>query len=165
MASDFISIKDAASICGKSEQTIRRLIKAKKHSVKIKKSRTPQGFNYMIDRTSLMAYYGIKPMAAEKAEKAVAKEEAAKPSAPAAEKAKVADKDIKELLTNRSHKVLVEYAPVEEFNKTLRTLIKQHSQEKENLFKLVEAFQNKVVTLETKLKSAEADGRKWYKFW
>jgi mRNA-degrading endonuclease YafQ of YafQ-DinJ toxin-antitoxin module len=61
--------------------------------------------------------------------------------------------------------VLVDYAPVQEFNQTLQVLIKQHSKEKENLFKLIEAFQNKVVTLETKLKSTEEKGKSWYRFW
>jgi len=44
-------------------------------------------------------------------------------------------------------------------------LLKQHAQEKENLFKLVEAFQNKVVSLETKMKVADSESSRWYKFW
>lgn len=175
MVEKYISINEAADLSGRSQQTIRRIIKAKK--VKYKKIKTPQGFNYEIELQSLMDFYELdesisaattpsnqdqivtQSTQAESVERPVAK--------PLVSEEQGLDEaqTIKNLLDNRGHKVLVDYAPVQEFNQTLQVLIKQHSKEKENLFKLIEAFQNKVVTLETKLKSTEEKGKSWYRFW
>ena len=57
MSSKLVSIKEAAELAEKSTQTIRRLIKGNK--VKFKKRRTPQGFNYQVDKESLAAYFDI----------------------------------------------------------------------------------------------------------
>lgn len=46
-----ININEAAVLSGKSIQTIRRMIKQKKISVR--RQKTPQGFNYLIDKDSL----------------------------------------------------------------------------------------------------------------
>lgn len=163
MPSKYISINDAAEISGKSPQTIRRLIKSKK--VGCKKIKTPQGFNYEVDREELLAYYQVEdrqvsahseaPVASPKLQSVSSEEEHAQD---------LGSDRMKALMAERDHKILVEYAPVKEFNNTLQILLRQHSKEKENLFKLVEAFQNKVVTLETKLKTQD-DNKKWFKFW
>jgi len=58
MAQTFLTIQEAAMISGKSIQTIRRAIKSKK--IKARKSKTPQGYNYMVDRQSLVSLYEIK---------------------------------------------------------------------------------------------------------
>ena len=152
----FISINEAAELVGKSQQTIRRVIKAKK--VDSRREKTPQGFNYFIGKASLLSYYGVSESAAP-AEQAVEQR-----SVPAVKLGNA--EDFKQLLAEREHKVMVEYAPVAEFNKTLQALIQQHAREKENLFQLVEAFQNKVVTLETKLHGQDEQSDKpWYRFW
>ena len=57
MTKDFISIKDASEISGKSIQTIRRMIKSKK--IKFKKEKTPQGFNYLVDLEDMITFYNI----------------------------------------------------------------------------------------------------------
>jgi hypothetical protein len=59
MTETLITITDAASISGKSIQTIRRAIKAKK--IKVKKQKTPQGFNYLIIKDTLLEWYGSRP--------------------------------------------------------------------------------------------------------
>ena len=53
-----ISITDAAQMCGKSIQTLRRAIKSKK--IKVRKKRTPQGFNYLVEKESVLSFYGLK---------------------------------------------------------------------------------------------------------
>lgn len=147
----YISIKDAAELSGKSVQTIRRMIKAKK--LKFKKERTPQGFNYLLEKESVYSHFGIKhddstPQVLEatptaqtdivEAVEAKVKEEET-PVAPA-------------VAQDRQHQKIVNYEPVKEFNETIQKIVDQHGKEKENLFKLIESFQNKVVFLETKLK-------------
>lgn len=159
MTTQFISIKEAAKLADKSQQTIRRLIKSKK--IKYKRAKTPQGFNYEVDKESVLEYYGLEiEIAAE-----------TQPVAPVATKPSVNEtleseaETVNQLINKRDHRVLVDYAPVKEFNDTLQILMKQHAKEKENLFKLVEAFQNKVVSLETKIKTHQDSDRKWYRFW
>jgi len=60
---------------------------------------------------------------------------------------------------------MVEYDTVNEFNCTIQKIVDQHGKEKENLFKLIETFQNKVISLENKLKVETLSQKKWYKFW
>jgi len=149
VASKYISIKEAADLTDKSPQTIRRLIKSKK--IDCRKYKTPQGFNYEVGKESIVEFYNLEASAAAVAEQPI--------------EAKTEVKEVQQLLKDRDHKIIVEYAPVKEFNNTLQMLLKQHAQEKENLFKLVEAFQNKVVSLETKMKVADSESSRWYKFW
>jgi hypothetical protein len=66
---------------------------------------------------------------------------------------------------DRSHQQIVSYEPVKEFTDTMQKLIEQHGKEKENLFKLVETFQNKVISLENKLKVESNSNKGWFKFW
>ena len=47
----------------------------------------------------------------------------------------------------------------------MQKLIEQHGKEKENLFRLVETFQNKVISLENKLKVESNSSKSWFKFW
>ena len=58
MAATYITIQEAAELSGKSIQTIRRAIKAKKLSSRKKK--TPQGFNYSINKESIIKSYKLR---------------------------------------------------------------------------------------------------------
>ncbi len=57
MAKDTLTIQEAADLSKKSVQTIRRAIKAKK--IKKRKHKTPQGFNYLVDKASLFEIYNM----------------------------------------------------------------------------------------------------------
>lgn len=173
-SSKYITIKNAAQLSGKSIQTIRRMIKSKK--IKFKKDKTPQGFNYLIERDSLFEYFKLDKGIEIKNE-TPAKEPAAKPipqetasTEPIKQEEVVATKEettdmIVPAEAERAHQQIVSYEPVKEFNDTIQKLIEQHGQEKENLFKLVESFQNKVISLENKLKAEHGSSKKWYKLW
>lgn len=52
-----LTIQEASKLSQKSTQTIRRLIKTNK--IKCKKKRTPQGFNYEVDRDSLIKCFEL----------------------------------------------------------------------------------------------------------
>lgn len=58
MSETLITITDAATLSGKSIQTIRRAIKAKK--IRVKKQKTPQGFNYLIVKDTLLTCYQVR---------------------------------------------------------------------------------------------------------
>lgn len=193
-SSNFITIKEAASMSGKSIQTIRRMIKSKK--IKFRKDKTPQGFNYLIDLESFKKYFeaekGLEIEANKAKQKesqqtnqqeqavdateeeartaeaiaAKAREEAMKEAQEIAQAEEAQTTDLVEVAElDRSHQKIVQYEPVKEFNETMQKLIVQHGKEKENLFKLVESFQNKVISLENKLKVSETSKKKWFKLW
>lgn len=148
----YLSIKEAADLSGKSIQTIRRLIKAKK--VKFKKDRTPQGFNYLIDEHSFCELYNLN-------RSQTARTIEATPAEPVPVEATTQESAV--VVKNNS--AVVEYDTVNEFNCTIQKIVDQHGKEKENLFKLIETFQNKVISLENKLKVETLSKKKWYKFW
>ena len=144
MTKDFISIKDASEISGKSIQTIRRMIKSKK--IKFKKEKTPQGFNYLVDLEDMITFYNI-------------------------DRSTTVGLNKQETSTNQETAVVAQaqvqqsIQPAIEFNATLTKLIDQHSKEKENLFNLIENFQNKVVNLENQIKIERMNNKAWWKFW
>ncbi|MBT5346739.1 hypothetical protein HOJ01_01700 [bacterium] len=143
MTKDFITIKNASEISGKSIQTIRRMIKSKK--IKFKKEKTPQGFNYLIDLEDMIVYYNID-----------------RASTVGLNKEEVS---VKETAITTQENVQQSIQPAIEFNSTLTKLIDQHSKEKENLFNLIENFQNKVVNLENQIKIERMNSKSWWKFW
>lgn len=57
MEKGLLTINEASHLSGKSPQTIRRLLKQKK--LKFRRKRTPQGFSYFIDRSSISDYFDI----------------------------------------------------------------------------------------------------------
>jgi len=148
----YLSIKEAADLSGKSIQTIRRLIKAKK--VKFKKDRTPQGFNYLIDEHSFCELYNLN-------RSQTARTIEANPAEPVPVEATTQESAV----VVKNNNAVVEYDTVNEFNCTIQKIVDQHGKEKENLFKLIETFQNKVISLENKLKVETLSKKKWYKFW
>jgi hypothetical protein len=140
----YISIKDAAKVSNKSIQTIRRAIKSNK--IGYKKQKTPQGFNYLIDRESFFNEYNISRA---KTTQRITNSETTT--------------QITELATLQMESFQTQLT---EFSETMRTLVEQHAKEKENLFKLIETFQNKVISLENKLKLVEENiSRSWWRFW
>ena len=143
MTKDFISIKDASEISGKSIQTIRRMIKSKK--IKFKKEKTPQGFNYLVDLEDMITYYNIDRSSTVGLNKQETTSQ---------ETAVVSQENVQQSIQ-----------PALEFNLTLTKLIDQHSKEKENLFNLIENFQNKVVNLENQIKIERINNKSWWKFW
>jgi len=145
MTKDFISKKDASEISGKSIQTIRRMIKSKK--IKFKKEKTPQGFNYLIDLNDMITFYNIDRSAAGITDTVIQEEETTT------------------AVVSQISQESVSIQPAIEFNNTMSKLIDQHSKEKENLFNLIENFQNKVVNLENQLKIERLSKKAWWKFW
>lgn len=141
-----ITIQEAAELSGKSIQTIRRAIKAKK--IKFRRKSTPQGFNYLIDKSSLCCLYKIEI------------EETAKPS----EYGKT-----KFLPKLSGENMIVEIADFKSFVKTMETLINNHSEERQNFLRLVDNLQEKIFVLENQLNlirgPVETGKGKWYQFW
>lgn len=139
-----ITINEAATVSGKSIQTIRRMIKHKKISVK--RQKTPQGFNYLIVKESLSDFMN-------QATKVIHQD----------------DSTIQE--TSREHRPLdasfqeVFKAELERFGMTMQQLIEQNQRDKENFFQLIKTFQDRIFSLESHIKMIEAPKKKWWKPW
>ncbi len=153
MANEFITIQEAAELCNKSIQTIRRAIKSKK--LKSKRKKTPQGFNYLINRSSLSDAYGITFESVEKKVKERTVETKAKktkavkaPKAPAKAESKTIDAD-----------------DFKSFTVALEKMISQHGDERQNFLRLINTLQEKVFVLENQLNLLKAPQKSWYQVW
>lgn len=141
---ELLTINDAAKLSDKSIQTIRRMIKQKK--IQVKKQKTPQGFNYLITKDSLLTFM-------EKARQMTTQQE---PTIQA---------------YTREHQPITQdftiqfKAEIDEFNSTIQRLIEQNSKDKENFFRLIGTFQDRVSILENQIKLLEAPAPSWWKFW
>lgn len=127
-----ININEAATLSGKSIQTIRRMIKQKK--ITVRKQKTPQGFNYLVDKDSLTQAI-VSSQDIEREHRPI--------TAPSGE-------DFK--------------AEAERFNSTIQKLIEQNERDKENFFQLIRTFQDRVGTLENQIKLLEAPKKRWWRF-
>jgi len=141
-------------LSGKSIQTIRRAIKSKK--LKAKKAKTPQGYNYIVDRQSLISIYEIKNA------------DAIKENLQEEENEPKESEELKSEVAKTQKKLSKQFITTEElglFKDTIQKLIDQHEKDKENLFRLVKSFQDRMVVLENQVKMLEAPKKSWYQFW
>jgi len=154
---DFLSINEAAELANKSVQTIRRMIKAKK--VKYRRKKTPQGFNYLIDRKDLLEYCGIEDKEYEKAQKSYEKLEK-----DLQDKTKEVEQEKRDLVISKELALFED--KIDSFNSTIQKLVEQNQRDKENFFHLIKTFQDRVNLLENNVKVLEtSQNKKWFSFW
>jgi hypothetical protein len=152
METNFITIQDASEISQKSIQTIRRAIKAKK--LKVRKMKTPQGFNYLIDKEMLFSLYRIKNT--EKASTETQKETTTQ------------EFDTDSRTTSRVNKVgrdMITADEFRDFTKVLDKMVNQHSEERQNFMRLVNTLQEKIFVLENQMNLLKTPAKKWYQLW
>lgn len=143
MAQTFLSIQEAAELSKKSIQTIRRAIRAKK--IKSRKRKTPQGYNYMIDRDSIITAYNLVFEAA------------------TSEK-----RESKSKISKTPRKLAQQYLTHDDmgiFKDTVQKLLDQHDKDKENFFRLIKSFQDRIMVLENQVKLLDQPKKKWYQVW
>ncbi len=146
MAETFLSIQEAAEISDKSIQTIRRAIKSKK--LKARKKKTPQGYNYMIEKDSLRKAYDLKSIFNEQV--------------------KEKKEEQKDAISKTGRKLSKQYLTKDDlgmFKDTVQKIIDQHEKDQENLFRLIKSFQDKVVVLENQVKLLAEPKKKWFQIW
>lgn len=140
MAETFITIQESAELSGKSIQTIRRAIKAKK--LKHKKKKTPQGFHYMINRESVIEIYKLRIPKENRKQRSVKK-----PGKEAAQEFATVD-DLKKIQAD------------------LEAVLQENDKAKESFMRFMKTFQEKFVVMENQLKLLEEPNKKkWYEFW
>lgn len=146
MAQTFLTIQEAAELSTKSIQTIRRAIKSRK--LKSRKRKTPQGYNYMIDKESLVKLYDVKSIFDEQV--------------------KEKKEEQKDKISKTPRKLSKQYLTKDDlgmFKDTVQKLIDQHEKDKENLFRLIKTFQDRIVVLENQVKLLAQPKKKWYEIW
>lgn len=139
MAETFLSIQEAADLSGKSIQTIRRAIKAKR--IVCKRRRTAQGFNYLVSRESILGFYKINLLDREKG--------GLKPK-------------------EQQTQIFGEFATIGDIKKLqeqIASALEEHKKEKENFMRLMKAVQEKFVFMENQLKLLEQPKKRWFQFW
>lgn len=141
---ELLTINEAASLSGKSIQTIRRMIKHKK--VQVKRQKTPQGFNYLIIKETLLNYLN-------RVSQPGTQEEASSQNL---------EREHRPINANYEEAFKGE---LERFGTTIQKLIEQNAHDKENFFGLIKTFQDRVFTLENHIKMLEAPRRKWWRVW
>lgn len=141
---ELITINDAATVSGKSIQTIRRMIKQRK--VRVKKQKTPQGFNYLIIKESLSGFMNARAQTNIQTDSTTQE-----PSREHRPINVTPSEDFRE--------------DIERFSTTIQKLIEQNQRDKENFFQLIKTFQDRVFALENQIKLLEAPAQRWWKFW
>lgn len=146
MAETLLTIQEVAALTGKSLQTIRRAIKAKK--IVAKRKKTPQGFNYLITQDSVASFYKVKmkDMAREREQGSLNVKEKGVSADTSAAFATLSD--------------------LQKMEKEVADLLDEYKKEKESFMRFMKAFQERFVVLENQLKLLEEPKKKaWYQFW
>lgn len=178
MVNQLITIGEAANLINKSAQTIRRLIKNDK--IKYKRKRTPQGFNYVVDKASLFEFFQSLKNPVEVTEtpiQATSQTDSETPIQPVQ-----AVRGEGEIYFLESDETIAEKRPVNQqpqeappvaitqqqssdYTNIVEKLLDQHRQDKEKLYQLLEVFQNRIVGLEEHIRLLSAPKRKWWEIW
>ncbi len=158
MKNDLIDINEAASICGKSLQTIRRAIKAKKLSAR--RLRTPQGFNYMISRQSVMDFFGVKKTS--EGLRAIPVEEAFQ--APSSSSS--LPKQESDFSSSENKTVAVDYSKdIHDLKSNLQNVVQQYHKEREHVSLVVKELQDRILVMEHQVHMLSGPKKKWYQIW
>jgi len=149
MDKKLITITEAADLSGKSIQTIRRAIKAKK--IRVQRKKTPQGFNYLIEKKSLIDCYNLQV------------------SETTTTSSSQKSFDLETNLPKKSQVTTDEgFITRDDFNNFTRVIdkmVNQHSEERQNFLRLVNTMQEKIFVLENQLNLLKAPAKKWYQIW
>lgn len=160
MNETLITITDAASLSGKSIQTIRRAIKARK--IKVKKQKTPQGFNYLIVKDTLLECYQIGE-----------KQELREIPIERHTDESITNLDIQETIPQEQESVsLVDQEALARTEQSVRVLdekvnevVLRYSHEREQITQVMKDFKDRVLILENQVRMLQAPKKSWYKFW
>lgn len=141
MKDNFITIREAAELCGKSVQTLRRAVKSKK--VRSRRKKTPQGYNYLISQESVIKAFKLRITSSDRKQGRVKKTSKAGGGS--------------------------DYATTEDIQKLqkeIEQLLDKHEKAKDSFSRFMKAFQERFVIMENQLKLLEDPKKKrWYQFW
>lgn len=190
MTNQMLTLQEAAFISRKSAQTIRRLIKSNK--IKYRKRKTPQGFNYYIEKESLLDFFDLTPrvlpeepieeqnfLDEKQTENEVAQEDKSNSSVFNAKIAPVNKLNEQSIISRRAtnneesalitdtmrNTISLQTKQLQKFADTINQLITQHHREKGQLYSIIQNYEAKVKMMENQLRMLSAPKKKWYEFW
>lgn len=178
MSDVLISITDAASISGKSIQTIRRAIKAKK--IKVRKQKTPQGFNYLIVRDTLISCYQVKEADALREIPIERESENATSESVIHDGMGTVHLDISETkeLDTLEHaeeikNALLAHGKAQEraqaaiavLDEKISDVVNKHNGEREQVTQVLTEFKDRILILENQIRLLQAPKKKWFQLW
>lgn len=140
MSETYLTIQEAAAVSGKSIQTIRRALKGSR--LQAKRKRTPQGFNYLISRDSLINFYKLKE--------------------------DVMDREPAGLNNKQEKSISGEFATLQDlqnFQHQIEQLLDEQKKEKDSFIRFMKAFQERFVVMENQMKLLEQPKKRWFHFW
>lgn len=161
MKTDFIDINLAASISGKSLQTIRRAIKAKRISARKKK--TPQGFNYFISKQSVIDFFQIKNSSLK--EIPIENRSDVHDLNPASQLSSQATGHSDSQKSSSLSDVALNPAELKELKKMLQSLMTQYQKEREQIGSAITDLQGRLLIAENQVRLLSAPKKSWWKFW
>lgn len=161
---EFITLQKAAELSGKAEQTIRRSIKAGK--IVVRKNKTAQGFNYLVDKASLIELYKSETAQIEAKKLDSTSQTPSQPTSPKKILKKVPiESTSQEKSTAIENPKTENYDTIMEFQKLLRNVVEQHQREREHSARFFRELQDKVMFLEHQMIMLQAPKNKWWRFW
>lgn len=174
MSETLITITDAAAISGKSIQTIRRAIKAKK--IKVRKQKTPQGFNYLIVKDTLISCYAVKE-SSDLREIPIEREgiehgDMMGSSMGTSEPVHMDISETKELNTMQLEQVknaLVEsqkaQLAIQQLDAKIMEVSGKYAGEREQVTQVLTEFKDRILILENQIRLLQTPQKKWFHFW
>ena len=155
---DLIDINQAAFISGKSIQTIRRAIKARK--IAARKQKTPQGFNYFISKKSVQEFFSaptghnFQDIPVEDMENHMVIQEAIQDTL------QEATQQTSQIVENGETK-----QEIKDVKRMLQSLIGQYQKEREQVAIVLKDIQDRVLVSENQIRFLSAPKKKWYQLW
>lgn len=173
----YINLKDAALMIERSQQTVRRLIKG--NCVKYRKYKTPQGFTYLVEKSSLLAHFNEMDDLNEA--------ELVEEFDPLPDEDMFEPQGHAPMSTSKAAAATAPFTPTfvvsttpppppppsstplsaNGFQTLVSELVRQHREDKNRLFELLETFQKRILILEEQLRQLEAPktvSKRWYHF-
>ncbi len=174
MSETLITITDAAAISGKSIQTIRRAIKAKK--IKVRKQKTPQGFNYLIVKDTLISCYAVKE-SSDLREIPIEREgiehgDMMSSSMDTSESVHMDISETKELNSLQLEEVKNALAEsqkaqlaIQQLDAKITEVSGKYAGEREQVTQVLTEFKDRILILENQIRLLQAPQKKWFHFW
>lgn len=162
MSEVLITITDAATISGKSIQTIRRAIKAKK--IKVRKQKTPQGFNYLIVKDTLISCYQVKEPDALR-EIPIERDVAEAVHLDITETKELDTLEHAEEVKNALIATEKAQAAIQKLDDKITDIVGRYHGEREQVTQVLTEFKDRILVLENQVRLLQAPRKKWYQLW
>lgn len=162
MNDSLLTLNEAASISGKSVQTLRRAIKSKK--IRVRKVKTPQGFNYLVDKESLFSFYRVRqpkdfreiPVEREQADEQRPVYFDIRESQPTA----IAVPD-----SSQKQAIIEVQTSLKALDGKMDAITQRFSGEREQMGQVLKDFQDRMLIMENQVRLLQTPQKKWYQIW